>query len=406
MSDSSFHVGILELGHKLRQKISVLPLQSLFFGYLKDWIMKRTGFRKKMFFITFQCLLVIILMELTLRLLKPARVVGISYMPCIYAKDELTGHKYIPKSRGWYHRYFEMDNTIIINSLGYHDVERKYDRGKKGLRIAVIGDSFTAALEVPVSSTWTQVLELNLNENTKSSIEVINLGLDGTGTDIHKYILECYLQSNKVDVAILAFYENDIRDMQVKRVFREIYNGYVLIFQNEEQKKKLIEYLDKNKYSHPARWLYQHCYFFRAITNRRGRSRLLRKNFISSSAADINTSEYTKQESSNRIEETFLSLISLQNKHNFKLLIMPVPAKNGPDESMTALLNNISQETFNKLDIINVSPVVKDLLKTEGLDYNQLFWKHDNHFNLTGNRIIGTTLAKLLIDAGWIQLTN
>jgi len=366
--------------------------------------MKITGFRKKIFFITFQCLLVIIVMELTLRLLKPARVVGISHMPCIYAKDELTGYKYIPKSRGWYHRYFEMDNTVIINSLGYHDVERKYDRGNKGLRIAIIGDSFTSALEVPVSSTWTQVLELNLNENTKSSIEVINLGMDGTGTDIHKNILEHYLQSSKVDVAILAFYENDISDMRVKRVFREIYNGYVLIFQNEEQKKKLIEYLDKNKYSHPSRWLYQHCYFFRAITNRRGRSRLLRKNLISSSAADINISKYTEQECSNRIEETFLSLISLQHKHNFKLLIMPVPAKNRPDGSMTALLNNISQETFNKLDIINVFPVVNDFLKTEGLYYNQLFWKHDIHFNLAGNRIIGTTLAKLLIDAGWIQL--
>ncbi|MCH7558201.1 MAG: SGNH/GDSL hydrolase family protein [Planctomycetes bacterium] len=296
-----------------------------------------------------------------------------------------------------------MDSTVIINSLGYHDVERKSNRDNKGLHIAVIGDSFTAALEVPVSSTWTQVLEVKLNENTKSLIEVINLGMDGTGTDVHKNILEHYLQSNEVNVVILAFYENDIGDMRVKKMFREVYNGYVLIYQNEDQKEKLIEYINKNRYSHPVRWLYQHCYFFRAITNRRGRSRLLRKNLISSSAADINMSKYTKEECSTRIEETFLSLISLSHKHNFKLLVVPVSAKKDPNESMTALLNNVSQETIDKLDIINVFPVINDLLKTKGLKYHQLFWKYDAHFNLVGNRIFGTALAKLLNDAGWIQ---
>lgn len=344
-----------------------------------------------------------LLMELALRLLKPARVVGISHIPCIYARDELNGYKYIPKSKGWYHRYFEMDNIVIINSLGYHDVERKYNRDNKGLRIAIIGDSFTAALEVPVSSTWTQVLDLKLNENTKSSKEVINLGLDGTGTNVHKNILEYYLQSNEVNVVILAFYENDIGDMRVKRTFREVYDDYVLRYQNEDQKEKLIKYINKNRYSHPVRWLYKHSYFFRAITSRSGRSRLLRKNLISTSVADMYIPKYTKEECSNRIEQTFLSLISLSHKHNFKLLIMPVPAKTGSNESMTALLNNVSQETFDKLEIINIFPVVNDLLKTEKLNYNQLFWKHDNHFNLAGNRIIGTALAKLLNNAGWIQ---
>lgn len=216
-------------------------------------------------------------MELTLRLLKPARIVGINHMPCIYTKDELTGFKYIPNSRGWYHRNFEMDNTVIINSMGYHDVERKNNQDRKRLHIAIIGDSITAAMEVPVLSTWTQVLEMKLNENTQSLTEVINLGLDGTGTDIQKNILENYLQSNKVNLVILAFYENDVVDMQVKKTFREIYDDFVLIYQNEEQKEKLIKYLNKNRYSHPVCWLYKHNYFFRAITNRSGRSRLLRK---------------------------------------------------------------------------------------------------------------------------------
>ena len=82
---------------------------------------------------------------------------------------------------------------------------------------------------------------------------------------------------------------------------------------------------------------------------------------------------------------------------------MPVPAKEGTNESMKTLLNNISQDTLDKLEIINISPMVNDLLKNEKLSYNQLFWKHDNHFNLIGNRIVGTALAKLLNDVQCIQ---
>lgn len=82
---------------------------------------------------------------------------------------------------------------------------------------------------------------------------------------------------------------------------------------------------------------------------------------------------------------------------------MPVPAKTGSNESMTVLLNNMSQDTLNKLEIIDIFPTLNDLLKTEKLKYNKLFWKHDIHFNLTGNRIFGAALAKLLKNSGWIQ---
>ena len=219
----------------------------------------KTNWRKVLPFVGLQCIIVILLSEATLRVLKPARAVGISHMPCIHVPDARNGYRYKPNSQGWFHRYYEVDNTVMINSAGFHDIEHLAD--EPGLRIVAIGDSFTAGMAVSIPSTWTQVLQQELRDRTRAPVHVLNLGMTGTGTDIHRNVLKQYLQHEKADLVILAFYENDLIDMQVKRFFRDTHDGYVIFYQDEDQRQRILEYRKKAEFSAPLRWLYWNSYF-------------------------------------------------------------------------------------------------------------------------------------------------
>jgi len=358
--------------------------------------MDKTRFRKKLILVSCQCFFALVICEFALRLFKPARLVGISHMPCIYVRDERNGFGYMPNATGWLHRYFEMDNAVIINSKGFHDVEHDGLDPNDLLRIVAIGDSFTAALEVAVSSTWTQVLQKQLNHTRGSSAQVINLGLDGTGTDVHKNVLESYLQSGSADVVVLAFYANDVDDMRQKRLFREVYHDYVIPYQSELQKRGIIEHIVNHSLSRPARWLHKNSYVCRAIMSRSNKYRLMRKNLVSPHRSGIKISEYTDEAWSGRVEETFCELTTLSHEHGFKLLVVPVPTKDDPSESMTRLLNYLTPKVRDELVIVDILPTMNELLKDEGLGYHQLFWKYDNHFNAAGNRLYGTALARMM----------
>ena len=358
--------------------------------------MNKTPLKKRLILVIYQCILVFLLCEFALRLFRPARVVGIAHMPCIYIKDEHNGFAYIPNARGWMHRYFEMDNTVIMNTQGFHDIEHDYAAESNSLRIVAIGDSFTAALEVPVCSTWTQILQKQLNQAKRSSIQVINLGMDGTGTDVHLNVLKSYLQSHNADVVVLAFYANDLDDMRHKRFFREVYNGYIIPYQNEHQKNKIIEYIENSKPSKPTRWLYQNSYVCRAIMNRSSSSRLMRKNLVSPHRSGVEMSRYTDESWANRVEGTFLELINLSRKHGFKLFVVPLPQKDEPRASMTRLVKNLSLKVRDDLTIVDVLPTVNDLLRDQEFSYRELFWKHDNHFNVAGNRLFGDAVARIM----------
>jgi len=357
--------------------------------------------QQKLVFVGGQCIIVVLFLEAGLRIVRPARTVGISHLPCIYTTDARNGYRYKPNSQGWYHRYYEVDNTVMINSAGFHDVE--HHSTDPGLRIVAVGDSFTAAIEVPIPDTWTQVLQQQIRKRMQRPIHVVNLGMDGTGTDIHKDVLEQYLQCGQADIVILAFYENDIADMRVKRFFRDTYAGYVMFYQDENQKRQIVEYLKNKQFSALARWLYGNSYSARVVMNRMGKARLLRKNVLTPRTVDLDVCEYSKNEWDNRVQQTFRDLARLSREHDFRLLVAPVPTKEDPHGSMSALLGNISQDTRKKMDIIDVAPIMHELSRSEDLQHRELFWTYDHHFNIEGNRIFGTALAEALWERGLIS---
>jgi len=90
------------------------------------------------------------------------RLAGQSYY-WAYAKrpDPLLGWRPPPNSRGW--QRFEGAALVETNALGFRD--RDHDRAKPAgvLRVAVLGDSFTEAVQVPLEQSWWWLMAESLN---------------------------------------------------------------------------------------------------------------------------------------------------------------------------------------------------------------------------------------------------
>ena len=121
------------------------------------------------------------LMEVALRLLGQSA-------PQFYRPDPLTGYGLRPGARGRWTQ--EGDAEVRINRRGYHDHEWTAEPPPGTLRIAVLGDSFTEALQVPMEQSWVQrlpaamaaVQPCPLLRDWPGGVETLNFGVGGYGT--------------------------------------------------------------------------------------------------------------------------------------------------------------------------------------------------------------------------------
>lgn len=110
------------------------------------------------------------------------RIIGFSY-PIFYAPDQYRGYSLRPGMEGWYH--LEGGSYVRINSGGLRDREHSKIKPADTLRIAVLGDSYAEALQVPVENAFWAVMERRLRECQTFAgrkVEVINFGVSGYGT--------------------------------------------------------------------------------------------------------------------------------------------------------------------------------------------------------------------------------
>jgi hypothetical protein len=83
--------------------------------------------------------------------------------------DEVTGWSHVPGSRGWWTgEYGEFRAWVQINTDGLRDRDRPRDKPPGTARILTLGDSITAAFQVPLEETFQKVLEERLNRPRES----------------------------------------------------------------------------------------------------------------------------------------------------------------------------------------------------------------------------------------------
>ena len=175
------------------------------------------NYSKKVFLICFGLILAILFLELLIRL--SINFLPDNYLPTygIYQKSSsIIGQTLVPNSKGVWNR--EGFSNVKINSKGWNDYERNYEKNEKTIRVAVVGDSFIEAFHVEKSNAIGPIIESWLNNNCNSipedyAFEVLSFGASGWGTGQMYLTIRDEVILYKPDYVVLAFFPgNDLKN--------------------------------------------------------------------------------------------------------------------------------------------------------------------------------------------------
>ncbi|MEG3926753.1 SGNH/GDSL hydrolase family protein [Microcoleus sp. T3_D1] len=131
-----------------------------------------------------------------------------------HTADPNLGWKLKPGASGEWNE--EGASFVQVNSEGLRD-DREHTKAKppNTLRVAVLGDSFTEAIHVPVEQTFWSKLERKLGNceavKGRKNVEVMNFGVQGYSTAQALIMLRKKVWDYNPDIVILAFFiGNDV----------------------------------------------------------------------------------------------------------------------------------------------------------------------------------------------------
>ncbi|BFM41256.1 SGNH/GDSL hydrolase family protein [Synechocystis sp. LKSZ1] len=139
------------------------------------------------------------------------RLAGISY-PSFYQVDPNRGHALIPNFSGqWTH---EGNGFVQINRDGLRDKDHAIPKPEQTYRIAVLGDSFTEAIQINADQTFWAKLERGLASCPalgEKKPEVINFGVGDYGTAQALMTLRHQVGKYQPNLVLLAIFTgNDL----------------------------------------------------------------------------------------------------------------------------------------------------------------------------------------------------
>lgn len=139
--------------------------------------------------------------EIGVRLIQPEAV---------YMEDAVLGWTLRPGWYGW--RTQENRVWVAINKQGLFDHDHSIDKPAGTRRIALVGDSFLSAFNVPLSQSFGIQLEEALNRcSSGQRVETINFGVGGYGTAQELLAYRAKVRQYRPDaVVLLAYLGNDI----------------------------------------------------------------------------------------------------------------------------------------------------------------------------------------------------
>jgi hypothetical protein len=161
------------------------------------------------------------------------RAAGVSY-PIFTQIDGDVGFSLRPGTEGWWKK--EGNTYIRINSAGLRDREHAHAKSAHTLRIAVLGDSYAEALQVPIEDTFWSVLEREIKACPTFAgrePEVINFGVSGYGTAQELITLRHRVWPYSPDIVLLAFLTgNDVYNNS--RILEQDEKRPYFVFQNDQ----------------------------------------------------------------------------------------------------------------------------------------------------------------------------
>jgi hypothetical protein len=147
------------------------------------------------------------------------RLGNVQFDPQLYTAHE---------TRGWALRASavgvvigETKQYVRINNHGFRDADRNYEKPANTVRIALLGNSWTEGLQVPLDKTYCSLLEHKLTELACFSgkhVEVLNFGISGYSTAQELITLREEVWKYSPDIVVVAFYSardvaNNVRNL-------------------------------------------------------------------------------------------------------------------------------------------------------------------------------------------------
>ncbi len=140
---------------------------------------------------------------------------GIGYSaPTWHQPDERLGWILRPGVDGWFRK--EGRSFVQVNATGARDRDHRLHKPAGVYRIAVLGDSFSEAMQVAREQAFWALLPERLRAcgfQPEKRIEVLNFGVSGYGTAQQYVMLETHAMRYSPDLVLLQFTNgNDVRD--------------------------------------------------------------------------------------------------------------------------------------------------------------------------------------------------
>ncbi|MCW5891200.1 MAG: hypothetical protein KIT14_11700 [bacterium] len=334
-------------------------------------------------------LVALLAIEGALRLLRPSALAP-EIQALVYEPDDDLGYRYRPNASARVARGFEIDTVVHVNGLGFHDVARSLP-ATGGPRVIALGDAFTSAKHVPVAQGWTQALEAALRAAGHAGAQVWNLGLDGTGTDVHVALLERWVDRVRPDLVVLAFSADDVQDIAERRTFREDYRGYVLAYLDPAQRDALRAFVDANAPGTASRLLWTHVWTSRAFARLSPAAALRRTNYVTPTRVGLPAG--LARPDAPPLEAFVGRLHAMAARHRFALIVAPVPPKRHPRGSARRLARGLEPGVLATLDVVDVQPAMAADVAQRGTSWETLYWRRDDHFDADGYALFGRLLA-------------
>ncbi|MEB3309258.1 MAG: SGNH/GDSL hydrolase family protein [Snowella sp.] len=139
------------------------------------------------------------------------QIAGVSY-PSFYQVDPHRGHALIPNYSAWWIN--EGKGYVAINRDGLRDGEHSVAKPENTFRIAILGDSFSEAIQVNADETFWSAIEKQLPTCAAlqgKQVEVINFGVGDYGTAQELMTLKHHVWKYQPDLVLLEIFTgNDI----------------------------------------------------------------------------------------------------------------------------------------------------------------------------------------------------
>jgi len=158
-------------------------------------------------------LIIFLSIFLTLSVLEIGTRLFLKQQTSLVEKGEFIPFTYKPNLNVSIEKEGGGSNHFITNSFGFVGKEWEKEKPVDTIRIAHLGDSFTAAVSVPYDVNFTSLIEKGLSEKTGKNFESLNFGIGGQGTGEALETYKHYAREFKPDTVILWFFlGNDFED--------------------------------------------------------------------------------------------------------------------------------------------------------------------------------------------------